>query len=82
MQTTNAIVEFYGVHHDHDKAAWLEQGRGGVNALGLRARSPFIVRLRHSGRQQDRSLRRQKQNSGLWRMVGSPNWEGVYSLKQ
>lgn len=37
-------VSHYGIHWDPEKVAWLEQGRGGVNAFGLSAKSPFLVR--------------------------------------
>lgn len=39
-------VESFGVHWTPDGLSWLQQGRGGVNALGLREVSPFRVRSR------------------------------------
>lgn len=38
-------VSHYGLHTDKDNVIWLEQGRAGVNALGLKRRSPFRVEL-------------------------------------
>jgi hypothetical protein len=37
-------VSHYGIHWASNGLAWLEQGRSGVNAMGLREVSPFIVR--------------------------------------
>lgn len=42
MDTT---VSHYGIHMDDEGVSWLEQGRSGVNALGLRRKSPFKVEL-------------------------------------
>jgi hypothetical protein len=44
---TKCNVAHYGIHWDHDKIAWLEQGRGGVTAVGLHQKSPFFVRPSH-----------------------------------
>jgi hypothetical protein len=44
---SKTIVTSYGVHHDVENTAWLEQGRSGVNVAGLNARSPFAVRTPH-----------------------------------
>ena len=41
MQT----VTHYGLHKDYEGTMWLQQGRAGVNALGLKKRSPFRVEL-------------------------------------
>lgn len=39
------IVPCYGIHRTPVGVAYLQQGRGGTNALGLREKSPFTVRL-------------------------------------
>jgi hypothetical protein len=38
-------VNCYGIHRAPTGIAFLEQGRGGTNALGSKDRSPFTVRL-------------------------------------
>lgn len=45
MEAEHTLVPHYGVHITPDGIAYLQQGRGGANAVGLRARSPFYVRL-------------------------------------
>ena len=40
----NDEVSYYGVHWAPGKIAFLQQARGGSNAIGLREASPFIVR--------------------------------------
>lgn len=42
MDTT---VAHYGIHTDDEDVCWLEQGRNGTNALGLRRKSPFRAEL-------------------------------------
>jgi hypothetical protein len=44
-QPATELVPYYGVHNTPDGIAYLQQGRGGTNAVGLRAKSPFYVRL-------------------------------------
>ncbi len=39
------VVGYYGIHFDESRVAWLEQGRGGTNAISLREKSPFLVKL-------------------------------------
>lgn len=39
------IVSHYGIHWDANNIAFLMQGRGGTNAVGLKEKAPFIVRL-------------------------------------
>lgn len=39
------VVGSYGIHYDESRVAWLEQGRAGVNAISLKQRSPFTVKL-------------------------------------
>lgn len=39
------IVPHYGIHWSDQRVAFLMQGRGGTNAIGLRERPPFNVRL-------------------------------------
>jgi hypothetical protein len=46
MQT----VSHYGLHWNEDNVAFLEQGRGGANAVGLKMRSPFRVVLKNKKR--------------------------------
>ena len=43
MQRT--IVSHYGIHWDDKGIAFLMQGRGGANALGLKEKAPFHVKL-------------------------------------
>src|SRR4051812_47725945 len=38
-------VSHYGIHWDADRVAWLLQGRGDTNAMALKVKSPFTVRL-------------------------------------
>ena len=42
---SESTVSHYGIHWDPDGVAWLLQGRGGANALGLKIRCPLVVRL-------------------------------------
>lgn len=39
------IVPYYGIHWDEKGVAFLMQGRGGTNALGLKEKAPFKVQL-------------------------------------
>lgn len=39
------VVPYYGIHRTSTGVAYLQQGRSGTNALGLREKSPFVVRL-------------------------------------
>jgi hypothetical protein len=39
------LVPNYGIHWTSSGVAYLQQGRGGTNALGLKEKSPFSVRL-------------------------------------
>lgn len=39
------IVTCYGIHRTPTGVAYLQQGRSGTNAIGLREKSPFIVKL-------------------------------------
>lgn len=39
------IVSHYGIHWTDEGVAFLEQGRSGANAVGLRMKSPFNVQL-------------------------------------
>lgn len=39
------IVSHFGIHWTKEGVAFLEQGRAGANAVGLRMRSPFKVQL-------------------------------------
>lgn len=39
------IVSHYGLHWTDEDVAFLEQGRSGTNAVGLRMKSPFKVQL-------------------------------------
>ena len=39
------IVPYYGIHWDNKRVAYLMQGRGGTNAIGLKERAPFQVHL-------------------------------------
>lgn len=39
------IVSHYGVHWDENAVAWLMQGRGSANALGLKEKPPYQVKL-------------------------------------
>lgn len=41
----NHIVPCYGIHRTPTGVAYLQQGRSGTNAIGLREKSPFIVKL-------------------------------------
>ena len=38
-------VSHYGIHWDDNGVAWLLQGRGSTNAIGLKERPPFKVQL-------------------------------------
>lgn len=38
-------VPHYGIHWDEEQIAWLMQGRGSTNALGLKKKPPFKVQL-------------------------------------
>lgn len=38
-------VSHYGIHFDRKGVGFLQQGRGGANAIGLREKSPFRVEL-------------------------------------
>ena len=40
-----SIVSHYGIHWDADNTAWLMQGRGSTNALGIKQKPPFKVKL-------------------------------------
>lgn len=42
---SETVVPYYGIHWNRSKVAFLMQGRSGTNAIGLRERPPFIVRL-------------------------------------
>lgn len=44
------IVSHYGIHFSNDGVGFLQQGRGGTNALGLRQKSPFRVELSNKRR--------------------------------
>lgn len=41
----SSIVSHYGIHWDNRGVAYLMQGRGGTNAIGLKQKAPFEVRL-------------------------------------
>ncbi len=41
----STVVGHYGIHWDQESVAWLMQGRGSTNALGLKQGPPFKVRL-------------------------------------
>jgi len=45
-----STVSSYGIHWTDDNVAFLEQGRNGINALGLKRRSPFNVILKNRRR--------------------------------
>jgi hypothetical protein len=44
------IVTHHGIHFDPEGVAFLEQGRGSTNAVGLHRKSPFVVKLESSKR--------------------------------
>src|SRR5438477_456319 len=44
------IVSHYGIHWDKDNVAYLMQGRGGTNAIGLPSKPPFIVKIQGRSR--------------------------------
>ncbi|MBI1261296.1 MAG: hypothetical protein GC184_06200 [Rhizobiales bacterium] len=44
--TRKIVLDHYGLHTDTNGVVWLEQERGGTNALALAEKSPFTVQLR------------------------------------
>ncbi len=44
MANTRTVTH-YGIHWDEDGLAWLQQGRGGTNAWGVKEKSSFSVKL-------------------------------------
>ena len=42
---TQITLDHYGLHFDANGIAWLMQGRGSTNAIGLKEKPPFDVRL-------------------------------------
>src|SRR5882724_1178591 len=62
MSNGQSVVSYYGVHSAPDGVAYLEQGRGGTNAVGLREKSPFQVRLAGRARPCNHNIQLAAQN--------------------